>query len=52
MKELIETLNNCKAILTEYYEYDLAEVTNIYDVENQKNNIDKIILMLENKNFN
>ena len=51
MKELIETLNNCKAILTEHYEFDLHEVTNEYDVDNQKNNIDKIILMIENKEF-
>jgi hypothetical protein len=52
MKELIETLNNCKAILSDYYEYDLAEAVNEYDVENQIDNIHKIMFMIlpkENK---
>jgi hypothetical protein len=52
MKELIETLNNCKAILKDYYENDLAEVVNEYDVENQIDNIHRIMLMIlpvENK---
>jgi hypothetical protein len=51
MKELIETLNNCKAILSEHYEYDLAEAVNEYDVENQIDNIHKIMLMIMPKEF-
>lgn len=52
MKALIETLNNCKAILKDYYENDLAEAVNEYEVENQIDNIHRIMLMIlpvENK---
>lgn len=51
MKELIQTLNNCKAILEDYYENDLAEAVNEYDVENQIDNIHKIMFkILPNEN--
>lgn len=52
MKALIETLNNCKAILKDYYENDLAEAVNEYQVENEIDNIHRIMLMIlpvENK---
>jgi hypothetical protein len=51
MKALIETLNNCKAILEDYYEYDLAEAVNEYDVENQIDNIHKIMFMILPKEY-
>jgi hypothetical protein len=52
MKELIQTLDNCKAILKDYYENDLAEAVNEYEVKNQIDNIHRIMLMIlpvENK---
>lgn len=51
MNKLIETLDNCKAILSDYYENDLAEAVNEYDVENQIDNIHRIMLMIMPKEF-
>lgn len=51
MNKLIETLDNCKAILSDYYENDLAEAVNEYDVENQIDNIHRIMLMIMPNEF-
>lgn len=51
MNKLIETLDNCKAILSDYYENDLAEAVNEYEVENQIDNIHRIMLMIMPNEF-
>lgn len=51
MNKLIQTLDNCKAILSDYYENDLAEAVNEYDVENQIDNIHRIMLMIMPNEF-
>ena len=46
MEKLIETLDNCKAMLSDYYEHDLSEE---YCVENQIDNIHKIMFISEER---
>ena len=48
MNKLIETLDNCKAMLSDYYEHDLSEE---YCVENQIDNIHKIMFMILPKEY-